>query len=171
MIKNIIIAIFLLIIGLSIFNNYGPKEQIVTSSQQQSEVTLESKEGKTIEESSLTIMDAIKLSTLISVLAQLYLVGIYFKAKKQRNHACFTILLISAAFTLVSVALGSISYFIEIPQEQSTNLYRYSLFLGIPAIFTWILGMRSLVNAYVDVAPETPSVPPPSSSIGKWGPK
>jgi hypothetical protein len=62
--------------------------------------------------------------------------------------------------------MTSISYFIEIPQKLATDIYRYGLFFVFPAAILSAIGVRSLVKAYISLAPELPPKPP--ESIGKW---
>jgi uncharacterized membrane protein len=116
----------------------------------------------------MTLYDAMKLITVTAVLAELVLVAVYYWAMRQKNHRSFKMLLISALFYIAYSVLTSFSYFVEIPQELSTSLYRYGTFCVFPAVVLGVLGTISLARAYVS-APPVPTLPPQKTS-GKWGP-
>lgn len=111
----------------------------------------------------MTIADAMKLDIVFFVLAQLFLMTVYLRAMRQRHHASFSMLLLSTVLCIPSLAMVSISYFVEMPQELATNLYRIGLLFAFPSTGLGVVGVRSLVKAYVAVAPESPPPPPPTS--------
>ena len=115
----------------------------------------------------MTVLDGMKLSVVVSVLAQIYLLFVYFSAIRKKSHSSFTILIFATFLSIVSLVMTSISYFIEMSETLATDVYRYGLFIIFPAAILGVVGVRSLVKAYVSSAPEVPPEPPQSS--GKWG--
>ena len=115
----------------------------------------------------MTILDGMKLSILFGVAVQLYLLIVYVIANRTKRHKSFFLLISAAALTLVYSALTSASYFIEIPQDIATDLYRYGLFIFFPAAVLGVLGVRSLVKAYI--ATPHDNQPGKQSSTDGWG--
>lgn len=97
----------------------------------------------------MTILDGMKLTILLSGAAQIYLLIIYFIAIWKKRHNSFVLLIAGTALSMLYSALTSVSYFIEMPQDIATKLYRYGLFIFFLATLLGVFGVRSLVKAYI----------------------
>ena len=117
----------------------------------------------------MTIEDGMKFSVIFSVLAQLLMIVIYIYAMRKRYHVSFTILLIATCLSITYFFLATISYFIEMPTEQATSLYRFGLYLTFPNAILGVVGTWLLIRAFLE---STPKAQPDkdSTTSGKWGP-